>query len=115
MILDPANVASKLLLNSIGSAVKRHLRFMSSMRSLEYDPLGHRSQNVASEIVMRAPAEGDIGTDGAREIFFGDFRNSLGGMLAQCLTRVDLMARNPNVHYRQAPSVKGTPLESGAG
>ena len=49
-------------------------------------------------MVVGAPAEGDLGGDGAREIFVGDGVEPLVDLAAQRFARVDLMTRDPDVH-----------------
>jgi hypothetical protein len=68
------------------------------MRGLEHDALDDRRYNVAGVVVIGPAAEGDIGPDRARKIFFGDLRHTPRGMLAQRFSGIDLMARDPYVH-----------------
>jgi hypothetical protein len=102
MFLQPPRIPPQLLLDSVGRAVEGHLRFLGVMRGLQDYSLGYRRYDVACEIVVRATAERNIGPNGAGEMLFGDFRHAIGGMFAQGFTRIDLMARNRNVHLRSS-------------
>ena len=99
MFLEPVGVAPKLLFDAVGGAVESHLRLPRAVRSLEHHALDNRSHDVAREIIVGAAAEGDVGSDPPRKIFLGDLGDPPLRMLAQQFAGVDLMTRDPYVHY----------------
>jgi hypothetical protein len=98
-ILETAHVATELRFHALGRLIEGGMRLITLARPLEDHALHDVRDDIAGKAAMRSVTEGDVCRNAARKIFISNRLETILDMDAQRVAGVDLMARDPDVHF----------------